>query len=150
MVCQKSDEINYLSELVQVRVLRKAPYIKVGGPVRGEELNSNRKLYPKSCFEHLILFKQNRFRPTVESPKKLYRYAHQTLRSEKRLDRERSDEAANRLTQVAHVPSVLAEKSTLSHATSIQKSKMEFQLNGVIASSRNHLRTGSSFPKMTR
>ena len=62
MVCQKSDEINSPSELVQVRVLRKAPYVKVGGPVRREELNSNRKLYPKIGFEHLILFKQNRFR----------------------------------------------------------------------------------------
>jgi hypothetical protein len=39
--------------------------------------------------------------------------------------------------QVAHVRSVLTEQSTLGLATSIQKSKMEFQLNGVIASSEN-------------
>merc|ERR1719387_81435 len=69
MVYQKSDEISSPSELVQVRVLRKAPDVKVGGPVRREELNSNRKFYPKISFEHLILFKQNRSRPTVESPK---------------------------------------------------------------------------------
>ena len=111
MVCQKSDAIKSPSELVQVRVLRKAPYVKVGSPVREEELNSNRKLYPKMSFEHLILFKP--LSPNCRTSKKLYRYAHQTLRSEKRRDRERSDDGANRLSQFAHVPSVLAEKCTL-------------------------------------
>jgi hypothetical protein len=125
IVCASSSP----SELVQVRVLRKAPYVKVGGPVRREELNSNRKLYPKICFEHLILFKQNRFRPTVESPKS----------STGTLTKHCVQKNDYRLSQVAHVPSVLAEKSTLSHATSIQKNKMESQLNCVIASAENHL-----------
>ena len=48
-VCQKSDEINSPSELVQVRVLRKAPYVKVGSPVRREELNSNQNSIRKSA-----------------------------------------------------------------------------------------------------
>ena len=61
----------------------------------------------------------------------------------------RIDEATNRSSKVAHVLSVLVERGTPSHATSLQKSKLELQSNEVIASYANQLRKAGLFPKET-